>query len=41
MVYRYADISANLVKVDFNFRKSEIVVFQYMVVDSDFANFQK
>jgi hypothetical protein len=32
VVYRYADISANLVIVDFNFLKSEMVVFQYMVV---------
>jgi hypothetical protein len=30
MVYRYAgSISANLVKVDFNFLKSGMVVFQY------------
>jgi hypothetical protein len=42
MVYRYAaSISANLFKVDFNFLKSEMVVFQYMVANSDFSNFQK
>lgn len=44
IIFWYIDmqsISVNLVKVDFNFLKSEMVVFQYMVVDSDFANIRK